>query len=146
MEAVIVFPILVLLVFGLLVGGTGVFRYQQVACQAREAARWASVRGGDYQMETNQTSPTQQQIFEQAVLPFATGMDPSAITVQVEWINNATNTALLWDSSSKSVRSITSTGQYVSNGVRVTVQFQYMPGLLWSPMTIQSVTEIPMSF
>jgi Flp pilus assembly protein TadG len=145
-EAAIVFPVLLILIFGILVGGTGVFRYQQVACEAREAARWASVRGADYQRQTNQTSPTQQQIFDQAVLPYAPNMDATALSIQVEWINGVTNTATAWDASTKEVRSITSTGQYVSNSVRVTVQYQWSPGMLWTSMTLQSVTQIPMSF
>ncbi len=139
-------PIFMLLVCGLLVGGTGVYRYQQVACHAREAARWACVRGADYQRQTQQTSPTEQQILDLAVLPYAVGMDPSALTVQVQWVNNGNNTVLSWDASSKEVRSITSSGQYVSNMVRVTVQYQWTPGLFWSPMTLQSVTDVPMSF
>ena len=146
LEAAIVLPVLLLLILGLIVGGTGVFRYQQVACQAREAARWACVRGSDYQKQTQQSSPSQQQILEQAVRPFATGMDPAALSIQVQWIDNGTNTAWAWDSASKNVRSITSSGQYISNSVSVTVQYQYTAGLFWSPMTLQSVTQVPMSF
>jgi Flp pilus assembly protein TadG len=145
-EAAIVFPVLLLLLCGLMVGGTGVFHYQQVEFQACEAARWASVRGSDYRKQTNQTSPTQQQILQQAVLKYAPNMDPTAISIQVEWINNATNTTMAWDASPKDVRSITASGEYFTNTVRVTVQYQYSPGMFWSPMTIQSVSEAPMSF
>ena len=53
----------------LIVGGLGVFHYQQTACLAQEAARWASVRGGDYQKDTDQASPTTQQILQQVTEP-----------------------------------------------------------------------------
>ncbi len=145
-EAAIVLPVLVLLVFGLIVGGTGVFRYQQVAFAAREGARYACVRGADYQRQTMQTPPTTQQILQQAIMPFATGMDPAAVTVVVQWIDNGANVAWAWDSATKEVRSIASSGQYVSNSVSVTVQYKYQPGLLWGSMTLQSTTVVPMSF
>jgi Flp pilus assembly protein TadG len=145
-EAAIVLPLLLLLLCGLMVGGTGVFRYQQVEFQACEAARWASVRGSDYQRQTNQTSPTQQQILQQVVLQYAPNMDPTALFIKVEWINNATNTAMSWDSSPKDVRSITTSGEYITNTVRVTVHYWYSPGLFWDPMIITSVSEAPMSF
>ena len=67
-------PVYLLLLLSLIVGGLGVFHYQQTACLAQEAARWASVRGSDYQKDTNQPSPTTQQILQQ-VTPLAVGMD-----------------------------------------------------------------------
>ena len=44
-EFAAVAPVLILLLFGTVVGGLGIFRYHQVATLAREAARYASVRG-----------------------------------------------------------------------------------------------------
>lgn len=144
-EAAVVLPVLFLLIFGLVVGGMGVFHYEQVACLAREGARWASVRGSQYANETNQMSPTQQQIIEQAILPMAVGMDPAAIIVQIVWVDQGTNTAWSWDTASKEFRSITASGEYVSNTVQVTVSYQYTPGLFWGPITVQSVSKMPMS-
>jgi Flp pilus assembly protein TadG len=141
----VVIPVLLLLMCGLIVGGIGVFRYQQVGCIAREGARWASVRGADYAADTGLASPTTQQIISNGVLPLAVSMDPTRITVQVEWIDQSSNTAWNWDASPKNVRSITATGEYVTNTVQVTVTYVWSPGIFWDPMTLQSVTQMPMS-
>lgn len=146
-EAAVVYPILVLLILGLIVGGTAVFRYQQVAFLAREAARWASVRGSDWQKTTDQTSPSSSDIRAQSVIPYASGMDPNGLTVTVEWIDQITGTATSWDSASKDPVSLTNTGGYVSNKVRVSIGYQYSPNFwIVGPLNLQSVCEHPMSF
>jgi len=48
LECAIVYPITFFLIFGLLVGGMGIFRYQEVAHLARECARFAATHGGLY--------------------------------------------------------------------------------------------------
>src|SRR5262249_51200768 len=98
-EAAHVYPVLVLLVFGLVVGGLGVFRYQQVAMLAREGSRAASVRGSQWQQETNQPSPTQQQLGDQ-VKALATGMNTTALTVQVDWVEMTSGNVTPWDNAS----------------------------------------------
>jgi Flp pilus assembly protein TadG len=146
-EAAVVFPVVLVVFLGLVLGGVGVFRYQQTACLAREAARWASVRGSNWEQETNQSSPTAQQILQQAVLPFAAGMDPTQISLQVLWVNQGTGAAVAWDSSGKDVQSLTASKDYVTNTVRVTVTYQWTPGwLVIGPINLQSTCEIPMSF
>jgi Flp pilus assembly protein TadG len=144
-EAAVVLPVLFLVVFGLIAGGVGVFRYQQVAYLARESARWASVRGGNYQRDTNLDSPTRQQIVDNAVTPYAVGMDPAALDVQVQLVNQGTGTTTDWDASAKDVRSLTPAGDYVNNSVRVTVSYEWVPGFFWGPQTLQSVCVMPMS-
>jgi Flp pilus assembly protein TadG len=47
-ESAVVFPVTILLVMGSIIMGLGVFRYQQVQSLAREASRYASVRGPSY--------------------------------------------------------------------------------------------------
>jgi Flp pilus assembly protein TadG len=145
-EAAVVLPVLLFLILFLIVGGMGVFYYQQVACQAREAARWACVRGGDYQKDTNQESPTQAQIFQQAVLPMAVSMDTSQLSLQVQWIDRGSNTVQPWDGAAKDVKSITPLGEYVTNSVRTTVTYNWSPGLFTGPVTLTSVCELPMSY
>lgn len=144
-ETAVVLPVLFLVIIGIIVGGFGVFRYQQVAFLAREAARWASVRGSFYQRDTNQNSPTQQQIVDNAVTPFVTGMDPTAVGIQVQWVDKGANTTAGWDGSKKDVRTLTAAGNYVNSAVRVTVSYQWVPEFFWNPQTLQSVCEIPMS-
>ncbi len=145
-EAAVVYPVLIFLLLGLIIGGMGVFRYQQVACQAREAARWASVRGSDWANTTDQPSPTQKQIFDQAVAPFTAGMDTSKIAIQVQWIDQASGQIYDWDSGKRHPKSVKS-GDYVTNKVRVTITYQWSPGLLIvGPLYLKSCSEIPMSF
>lgn len=144
-ETAIVLSVLLVLVCGLIAGGTGVFRQQQVQCFAHEGARWASTRGANYQADTNGPSPTSQQIATQAVLPRAAGMNPADLTVKVEWIDRSTNTAWDWDAAPKDVRSVTAAGEYVSNTVRVTVTYRWAPGMLWGAKDIGGVCELPLS-
>ena len=44
-ETAFVFPVLIVLMIGLIVGALGVFRYQEVASLAREGSRYASLHG-----------------------------------------------------------------------------------------------------
>lgn len=143
-ETALVLSVLLLLVCGLLAGGFGVFRHQQVQCLACEGARWASAHGGDFQNDAG-AAPTRQQIADQAVLPRAVGMNPADIDVKVEWIDRGTNTVWDWDAAPKDTRSVTATGEYVSNTVRVTVTYRWTPGVFWGDSTMQSVSELPMS-
>jgi Flp pilus assembly protein TadG len=144
-ETALVFPIALFVFLFLIVGGMGVFRYQQVACLAQEAARWTCVRGGEYQKDANQDSPTRDQILQQAVLPLAVGMDPSQISLQVEWVNQATGTHQDWDSAPKDIKSQTAQGDYVTNTVHVTITYTWSPGFLTGPITMTSQCELPMS-
>ncbi|AWM39078.1 TadE-like protein [Gemmata obscuriglobus] len=144
-ETALVLGVLLVLVFGLIAGGTGVFRQQQMECLACEGARWASARAGDYQKDTNGPCPTAQQIADRAVAPLAVGVDPAALGVKVEWIDGATNTAWDWDAAPKDVRSVTASGEYVTNSVRVTVTYQWAPGTFWSPRAIGGVCVMPLS-
>lgn len=143
-ETAIVLVLLIFLVCGLISGGFGVFRHQQVACLAQEGARWANVRGGEYSKDGN-TPPTRQQIVDAAILPRAASMDPADIDVRVEWIDRGTNTVCDWDAAPKDIRSISASGEYVTNTVRVTVTYRWTPGMFWGPMDLRSVCESPMS-
>lgn len=146
-ESAVVYSLLFLLLLGVIVGGLGVFRYQQVACQAREASRWACVRGADWQKETGKPAPTQEQIRQAAVLPLAAGMDPNQLTVKVEWINQYTGKVYAWDEAPRWTSSTTTTGAAVTNSVRVTVSYAWSPSvLLPGTLTLRSVSEVPMAF
>jgi len=146
-EGAVVYGAVMVLLLALVLGGVGVFRYEQVACQAREAARWASVRGGNWQQATNKASPTQDEILQQAVLPLAAGMEPAKISIRVQWIDQSSGTAVDWDSAPKDVRSAAAGGGYVTNTVRVTVSYAYAPQFfITGSVTVTSTSEIPMSF
>ena len=144
-ETAIVLVVLFLLFIAFYVGGMIVFRHQQVASLAREGARWASVRGADYTLDTLSDGVSAAQIREAGVLPFAAGMDPANVTVDVEWIDKSTGTAHAWDSVRRDVRSITHGGEYVSNTVRVTVTYTWSSGFFGEPHVQQSRCEMPMT-
>jgi Flp pilus assembly protein TadG len=146
-EGAVVYPLLLLLVFMLIIGGMGVFRYQQVACLSREAARWASVRGSDWHKETGLTNPTTNDILQQAVLPLAVGMNPNNLTLQVQYINQVTGTIMDWDSAKKHPLAVNAANQGVANRIRVTVTYQWTPQLfLVGSINLQSTCETPISF
>jgi Flp pilus assembly protein TadG len=146
-EAAFVYPVLLLLLLGLIVGGVAVFRYQQVVCLAQEAARWASVRGGDYQKDTGRTSPTRQDIVNQAVMPLTAGMDPGRLRVRVQWVDATSGRAYDWDSAGKAPAAASTRGTPVTNRVRVTVTYQSLgPVVFVGPLDLTSTAEEPMSF
>ena len=71
-------PIAFFVIFAIVVGGLGVFRYQQVASAAREGrARWASVHGGDYAKDTGKPAATPADIYNNAILPAAMRWTPA---------------------------------------------------------------------
>jgi Flp pilus assembly protein TadG len=146
-EAAFVYPLLFLLLFGLIVGGLGIYRYQAVACMAREAARYACVRGSDWQLTTDQPSPTQAQISQTVVVPLAVAMDTTQLTTTVQLVNGVSGAVTAWDSSNQATISLNANGQPVANRVRVTITYNWYPELLLGgPIVLQSVSETPMSF
>ena len=75
-----VLPTLFFLILATVVGGYGVFRYQQIAMLAREGVRYASVHGGQYQQETGNTAATAQDVYNNAIVPYATSLDLTQLT------------------------------------------------------------------
>src|SRR5579875_1454482 len=88
-ESVVVLPTLLFLIIATVVGGYGIFRYQQIAMLAREGARYASVHGGQYQQETGNSAATPQDVYNNAIVPYATNLDLSQLSYSVTW--NANN-------------------------------------------------------
>src|SRR5262249_44532151 len=52
-ESAIIYPIVFIIVLAIIVGGMGIFRYQEMSSMAREAARYASTHGGQYQKDNS---------------------------------------------------------------------------------------------
>src|SRR5436190_17786167 len=84
-EFAITCPIAFFIIFAIIVGGLGVFRYQQVASAAREGARWASVHGGEYAQDTGKPAATPVDIYNNAILPAAGALDAKQLTYSVTW-------------------------------------------------------------
>jgi Flp pilus assembly protein TadG len=145
-ETAIVLPVMLFLLLMLIIGGIGVFRYQQAACLAREGARWGSVRGSAYALDIDDAAVTQDDILQNAVLPLAVGMDTSKITMTAELVDGEYGTVTAWDSSRKSPLTLAKTTNLgVTNRIRVTVNYQWAPGVLIpGSINMSSVSEIPM--
>jgi Flp pilus assembly protein TadG len=136
-EFAIVAPVTLLLIIGLLVGGLGIFHSQQVAMLAREASRWASVHGADYAAQTGNASASAGDVYNQAIKPYAVGLDLTKLTYTVTWDtdNKMTHTATI---GGKSVQ--------VSNTVTVTVNYNWLPEAYLNGINLSSTSKSVMSF
>jgi Flp pilus assembly protein TadG len=123
-ECAVVFPVTFLLLLGLIIGGLGIFRYQQTAALAREGARWASVHGFQYQQTTRKPAATPEDVYNQAIRPKVVGMDTSRLSYTVTW-----------EPDNKQ-------GSYV----RVTVTYQWVPEAFLGGITLSSTSRMMMSY
>jgi Flp pilus assembly protein TadG len=139
-ECAFVYPILFLLVLGLMVGAGGIFRYSQLASMAREAARYAAVHGGQYAQENNTTVPTSDDIFNNVISPMAVGFD----TTQLKQGYTLTYNTTYWpyhtttDSNNNVVP--------IQNTVSVTLSYQWVPEGFLGGVTLSSTSVMPMSY
>ena len=126
-----------LILLGLLVGGLGIFRYQQVARLARDASRWASVHGTQYAKDTKNSAATPQDVYNNVIAPNATGLDLSQLTYSVTW-----------NTSNDPYHSSTVNGQQVkvANTVTVTITYQWIPEAFLSGTTMSSTSVSMMSY
>jgi len=136
-EAAVVFPVTLLILLGLVVGGMGIFRYQQVAWLAREGARYASVRGTEYKKDVSGAqAATAQSVYDNAILPNATAMDPSRLGYSVTWNQNNSPYTVTTDFE-----------RPVGNTVSVTVTYTWMPEIFFiGPITLSSTSTLPMAY
>src|SRR5262249_44575257 len=87
-ESAVVYPVLFILLLGIVLVGMTIFRYQQCAHAAREGSRWASVHGNVYASEQNTTAATEQDVIDNAVTPQFAGMaSGTEMTCTVSWPN-----------------------------------------------------------
>ena len=135
-ESIVVVPVLLTLIFATLVGGYGVFRYQQIALLAREGARYASVHGGQYQLETGNTAATSQDVYNNAIVPYAVNLDLSQLSCTVTWNNNNMPYSVNSDYEKP-----------IGNTVTVTVNYNWFPeAYVIGPIVLSSTSTMPMSY
>lgn len=136
-EMAVLAPVLVLFIFGLIVVGLGVFRYNQTAYLAREAARFAAVRGDDWARETKKPAATQESVTQDVVLAKAAGLTPALLTTTVVWDGGTDKSALLVSKT---------TGAATGNYVTVTVSYLWQPEIPLIPaMTLTSTSRLPVA-
>jgi Flp pilus assembly protein TadG len=157
-EAAFIYPITFFIMLALLVGGMGVFRYNEVAYLAREAARYASVHGDQYAQDnaaaiTAGSTPqvTTDYITNNIVKANGIALDPSqlAVTVTFNSPSGSTDWGNVWPGSHPPFTQSTINGQSasVTNTVSVTVTYQWMPELfLVGPIPLTSTSVMPMCY
>jgi Flp pilus assembly protein TadG len=136
-ECAVIYPLTCLLLLGLVIGAAGIFRYQQMAHLAREGARYASVHGWRWGKDTGNTPATAADIYNNAILPNAVGLDTSQLSSSVTWnTSNAQYQTTIVD------------GNYVFTGntVTVTVSYKWIPEGFLGGMTLSSTSVMPMSY
>jgi Flp pilus assembly protein TadG len=136
-EFAVVAPVTFLLLLGLLIGGSGVFRYQQVARLARDASRWASVHGTDYAKDTKDPVATAQDVYDKVIAPNAVGLDLSQLSYSVAW-----NT----DNSPYHVVTVNNQPVKVANTVTVTINYNWIPEAYLGGVTMTSTSVSVMSY
>jgi hypothetical protein len=125
-ESALVYPVVFLFMLGLVSGGMGIFRYQEVASLAREGSRWAALHGSLYSQETGKAAATPQDVYTNAILPRAVGLDLSKLSYTVTWNPN---------------------NQPPDSTVTVTVFYQWIPEVfLFGNFTLSSTSTMPMSY
>jgi Flp pilus assembly protein TadG len=135
-ECAIVYPVLFLFLLGLAVGGAGIFRYQEVASLAREAARYGSTHGNQYRSDAGEpvgTGPTwSSDIYNNAISPNVIALDPNSLSYTVTWpdVVNLPGKPDNWPGSQ----------------VTVTVTYQWFPEVfLVGPITLSSTSSMPIT-
>jgi Flp pilus assembly protein TadG len=130
-EFAVVGSVACLLLFGLLVGGLGIFRYLQVASLARESSRWACVRGTQYQADTGNAAATATDVYNNVIKPEAVALDLSKLTYSVTWNTN---------NSPYHTTIVNNQLVGVSNTVTVTINYQWVPELFFGGVTVKSTS------
>lgn len=135
-ECAIVYPALFVLLLGLVVGGLGVFRYQEVASLAREAARYASTHGAQYRKDaglaTGTLSDWSNDIYTNAISPNLIALDSSKLSYTVSYpdVINMPGKPDNWPGSQ----------------VTVTVSYRWLPEVyLVGPITLTSTSSMPIT-
>ncbi len=115
-EAAIVLPVVMMLILGTCSTAMGVYYYELVATLAREGARYASAQ------ENSAATPAD--IYNNAILPMAVGLNLGDLTYSVTW---------------------DTTKPY--NNVIVTVKYQWSPDLyITGPLNLESTSVMPMVY
>jgi len=136
LECAFVLPVIFFIFIGLVIGATGIFRFQEVATLAREGARYASTHGYQYRKDAGlpmgSSTDWYNDIYDNAIKPKILALDTSKITVTINWpdVINQAGKPDNWPGSK----------------VDVTVSYQWLPELyLIGPYTLQSTSSMPIT-
>lgn len=136
-EGAFVLSLALLLTLGVIILALGVYRYNQVASLARRAARYATVHGGEFALDTGQAMATPQSIYDNVIQPAAIGMDTNQLTYSITWDNPNEMPIYMANPT---------TGQYLRNRVSVTISYNWVPEAYLSGITLTSTSVMEMSY
>jgi Flp pilus assembly protein TadG len=136
-ECAIVYPPVLLLLIGLIVGAIGIFRYQEVASLARRASRYAAVHGTQYAQDTHVPAATPTDIYNAAVQPYAVSLDLSKLSYSFTYDRN---------NSPYYTTVIGGTVVATSNVVTVTITYQWIPEAFLGGIRLTSTSSNPMIY
>ena len=165
-ESALVLPLTFLLILGLLIGGMGIFRYQEAAHLARLAARFASTHAAQYERDNALaiqagTLPyvDKNYLITNVVNANAAALDTTqlsvAVTITMTTGPSATQTYDWDDTTHNSNRAVYSAYTDLStqklvdvtNTVNVTVTYPWIPELfLVGPINLTSTAVMPLSY
>jgi Flp pilus assembly protein TadG len=135
-ECAIVLPVTFFLLFALVVGAMGIFRYQEVASLAREGARYASTHGYQYRKDAGlpmgTTADWKTDIYNNAILPKVVALDVNQLSFDASWpdVINQPGKPDNWPGSK----------------VDVTVTYNWLPELyLIGPIRLTSTSSMPIT-
>lgn len=147
-EFAIVSNLAFFLFLAMIIGGLGVFRYQEVAHLAREGARYASTHGGRYAQDgipqqTGVPAVSSSKGVQDYLRPRGVLLEPSSLMVTASW-SAGSNVP----SYANADPTLVPPGQKtIRNYVSVTVAYQWLPELfLVGPIELKSTSTMPMSY
>jgi Flp pilus assembly protein TadG len=152
-ETAVISSVLFLLLFALLVGGYGVFRYQEVAHLAREGARYAATHGGKYAeagwpASTGVAAVNSADTLRPYIVNQAVNLDTSALTVAVAYAAPANANPINYPYYLDTSGNQNPPGQKtIQNYVSVTISYEWTPELwLTGPIVLKSTATTPISY
>jgi Flp pilus assembly protein TadG len=161
-EMAVVSSVLFVLILGTIVGALGVSRYQQVSSAAREAARYASVHGGQHQQDTGLAATSASDIYTNAIAPRVAGLNlqQSNVTISLKTWKLKSNgkgvkaVTKLWDDPDPNGYPFNNypfvvdsdTGGTITTSVVVTITYTWAPELFGGSVTMTSTSELQMAY
>ncbi|MCI0377031.1 MAG: pilus assembly protein [Gemmataceae bacterium] len=139
-EGAVVYPLVFFLLIALIVGAIGIFRYQEMSWLAQEGARYAVVRGLDYEIEMKTRGLVAKAVTEADIRNYLRG--------KAQAINgNDLQVKVSWQDLNKAYTVISNQGNAEVNTITVTVTYQWLPELfLVGPIDLTATCTIPMSY
>jgi Flp pilus assembly protein TadG len=142
-EAAFILPVTFFLLFGLVIGAMGVFRYEEVAALARQATRYASTHGHQYRKDAGLPVGTsadwQADIYKNAISPNLVSLDPSLLS----YSGDPANSGKFWPDV---INQPGKPDNWPGSQVTVTVSYKWFPELyIVGPLNLTSTSSMPIT-